>query len=173
MVTFFYFNRIIIMKKNNTNNRSNDFENYVMSIIKSRDNNCIVHEKLSLVAMQVIKDSNKGSILFTDAGSNYYNITGSQKGTEFVYHYPLNNIDIRIECKSRKTINLLGEIIISLNYVANMSEKLFCLVLSDVLMNDYVLDLIKTTIKEKKLINKVWFGSAGDFDAFLAKNLHN
>lgn len=161
------------MKKNNTNNRSNDFENYVMSIIKSRDNNCIVHEKLSAVAMQVIKDSNTdNSILFTDAGSNYYNITGSQKGTEFVYHCPLNNIDIRIECKARKKPNLLGEIIIELNHVNKMNEKLFCLVLSNELMNDYVLDLIKTTIQEKNLTHKVWFGSAGDFDVFLAKKLH-
>lgn len=175
IVTFFIFYRIISMKKNNTNNRSNDFEQQTMQLIKSIGNVHIVHENLSRIGIKIIKESNKDNILFTDAGSIYLTDFGNQKRTEFVYHNLLNRLNWRIECKARKhknTVKLISDILYPLNFVKNIDEDLFCLILSDNLDIPYITNQISQAIKEKNIKHKVWYGTLNQFTTMFKQKLN-
>ncbi|MBN1117784.1 MAG: hypothetical protein JXA77_11300 [Bacteroidales bacterium] len=151
--------------------RHNDFEQQVMSVIESYGNVQLTYDKESVVSTEILKQSNDKNKLFTDAGSPYYTKIGNQKRTEFVYYSPINSVDIRVECKSRKKSGLLGEILYELNFVLKIPEKKYCMVFSDTLIDKYFLKQLKITIKEKNLTEKVWFGSLKNFERFLKKNL--
>jgi len=149
----------------------NEYEDYVKSIIKLHGNVQLEHERQSVRSIEVLKQSCDMNKLFTEASSYYCTEIGNQKRTEFVYHSPLNNTDWRIECKSRKKLGLLGEILRELNYVSKIAEKMYCLVLSDVLINQYFLEEIYTTIKEKNISHKVWVGNAEQFKNLLIERI--
>lgn len=151
--------------------RKNKFEQQVMSVIKTYGNVQLTYENESVVSTEILKHSNDKNKLFTDVGSPYCTPIGNQKRTEFVYYSPLNNVDLRVECKSRQKSGLLGEILIELNFVSKISEKKYCLVLSDTLINEYFLKQLRTTIKEKNLSQKVWFGNLKQFTNLLKKNV--
>ena len=141
----------------------NEFEDYIETITKAYGNVQQNHEGLSVRAIEVMKQASDKNKLFKNARSPYLTENGRQKITEYVYQSPLNNVNWRIECKSRIKPGLLGEILIELNYVANILENLYCLVLSDSLMNPNFLRLLETNIREKNLSHKVWVGSATQY----------
>jgi len=138
--------------------RNNKFENKVEGLIKSFFNITPLPNE-SVRSMEVLKQATDRPILFTDAGSPYPTPTGQQKRTEFVLYCPDYGIDWRIECKSRKTISLIGEITIELNHVADIPEKRYCLVLSKVLDHEYVLNKIQQEIDLRQLNGRVWYGT--------------
>lgn len=152
--------------------RHNEFEEQIRLLIKKHGNVHLEHPRQSVRATEVLKDSNNKNKLFTDASSPYRTEFGNQKRTEFVYHSPDNNIDWRIECKSRKTINLIGEITHELNFVADIPENVYCLVLSDILIRPYILNQLIQIVVEKGLELKVWIGSKKDFKKLLKNKMN-
>ncbi len=149
------------------------FEQKVLSVIRYRGNVQLEYYKLSLVAAKIIKQSNDKDKIIIEAAPPYCTDLGNPKHTEIVFQSPINKLDLRIECKYRVKPSLIGEIIKELNYVADIPEKLYCLVLDDNIATKSILKLIETTVKEKNLINKVWFGSLSNFDIFLMNNCNN
>lgn len=125
------------------------------------------HERLSLLEMQAVKEYDNDNKLFIEAGSPYPTITGQQKRTEIVLQCPDYSIDWRIECKSRQTKSLIGEIIIELSFVAKIPEKLYCLVFNDVLAHPYILNQIQQEIDLRQLNDRVWYGTAQQFETKL------
>jgi hypothetical protein len=153
--------------------RANEFEEQTKTVIKEYGNVQLGYENKSVVAMNVLKQASNKNKLFEDARSPYLSPTGRQKKTEFVYHSPLNNIDVRIECKSRKTIGLIGEITDELHFVSKIPEKQYYLVLSDLLLTDYILARINDIIVEKGLQNKVIVGGLECLKTMLKERVIN
>jgi hypothetical protein len=139
-----------------------------MSVLLKTGQVELVHQSQSVRATEVLKQATNRTTLFTDAGSPYCTELGNQKRTEFVYFAP-NKADWRIECKSRQTIGLLGEISHELNYVAEIPEELYCLVLTENLLTPYFLKELTQIITEKNLEEKVWIGSKKQFKKMLEK----
>jgi len=148
----------------------NKFEDKIENVLAKYGNIQLNFEGESVIAMQVLKQASDKNKLFKRACSPHLSPTGRQKQTEFVFHSPLNNIDWRIECKSRQTKSLIGEITHELNFVANIPEKLYCLVLSDILITPYILGLINQNIAEKGLEAKVWVGTKKQFKNLLKES---
>lgn len=146
----------------------NEFELKVEGLMR-KVLNPLIHENKSVVATKVLKESDDQNRLFKNAGSPYPTPTGRQKKTEFVLWSPEHQIDWRIECKSRKTQSLIGEIIIELNYVANISERVYCLVLNETLNEPYTMNLIKKEIRDRGLFERVWLLPYKDFKKLLKK----
>ena len=150
--------------------RHNNFEQEIMSVLLETGQVELVHQFQSVRAIEVLKQAATKVTLFTDASSPYCTAFGNQKRSEFVYYAP-NKADWRIECKSRQTVGLIGEIERELNYVADIPEKQFCLVLTDNLLTPYILNELQTIVREKDLIDKVWIGSKKQFKKLLKKYL--
>jgi|JFJP01.1.fsa_nt_gi hypothetical protein len=161
-VTPFILTRIISM---------NIFELQTETVLNNHGNVQLIYIGESVVATKILKESTNKNKLFKNACSPYLTPTGRQKKTEFVYHSPSNNIDIRIECKSRKTLGLIGEITDELNFITNIPEKQYCLVLSEILLSNYILDRINTIVVEKELQDKIWVGSLEQFKSFLKEHI--
>lgn len=152
--------------------RYNSFEQSTMEIVHKHGRIEGVYQGSNSVdAIQVIKNNDTSNKLFIDACSPYLTDYGNQKKTEFVLHLPQNGIDWRIECKSRKTPQLIGEILYDLNFVAELKERMYCLVLTDNLCYPYIATQIANTIKEKGIEDKVWFGTQKQFEKMLKKKL--
>ena len=127
----------------------------------------LVHRNQSVRATEVLKQANNRNKLFTDAGSPYPTKLGRQKRTEFVIQCPSSGIDWRIECKSRQTLSLIGEVLIELNNVTDIPESKYCLVFNETLNDPYILNQIQTTVDEKNLNDSVWFGTKAEFKKLL------
>lgn len=148
--------------------RHNEFEDVIEQVIRKHGNVQLIFPKESVRSMKVLKDDTNINLLFTDARSPHLTPTGRQKSTEFVYFAP-NKADWRIECKSRKTYGLLGEITRELNFVADIPEKLYCLVLTDNLLTTDFLNELNQIVREKGLEDKVWIGGKKKFKKMLKR----
>jgi len=147
----------------------NKFESEIIELIK-RVLPVTSRRSISVIADKVIKlydDSNK---LFIQPHSPYPTPFGYQKRNDISLYCPKLNIDWRIECKYRQTNGLLGEISRELNFVADIPEKLYCLVMTDNILTPYFRRELNRNVQEKGLNNKVWIGSKSDFEALLKLN---
>ena len=148
----------------------NKFEDKIENVLAKYGNIQLNFEGESVIAMQVMKQASDKNKLFKRACSPYPSPKARQKQTEFVYQSPVNDIDWRIECKSRQTESLIGEITHELNFVAKIPEKLYCLVLTKNLVTPYILGLINQNIAEKGLESKVWVGTKKQFKNLLKES---
>lgn len=151
--------------------RKNEFEESVNQAIRKVINVQLTFDSESVRAIEVLKQSSNKNKLFYDACSTYLTPTGRQKQTEFVLHCPIYGIDMRIECKSRQTYGLLGEIKSELDYVNNIPESRYCLVLTENLLTPYFLAELKQNVLEKGLTDKVWIGSKKQLKKMLKKSM--
>jgi len=147
----------------------NLFEEKIKQLTHNHGNVQYVLHRESVRSAEVLKNNTDANIMFTEAGSPYLTPTGKQKRTEIVFFAP-DKADWRIECKSRENdYDLIGEIETELNYVQDIPEELYCLVLSDNLLNEYVLNVLHEKIREKGLNGKVWIGNKKQFKKKLKK----
>jgi hypothetical protein len=147
----------------------NTFENEIELVLRKHGNFKLVFENESVASANVLRRNLTQNAMFKNLGSPYLTPTGLQKKTEFGFYSP-DNADWRIECKSRKQSNgLIGEIERDLNYVADIPEKLYCLILTDNLFIPYIINEIKQIISEKQITNKVWLGTKKQFKKKLKK----
>jgi len=150
----------------------NKFEKKINRVIHKVINVQLEYEYETLIATKVLKQASNKNKLFFETGSPYPTITGRQKRTEIVLHCPDSGIDWRIECKSRQSIGLIGQITTELQYVAQIPEKLYCLVFNDVLDNPYILNQIQEQIDLRELNDRVWYGTAKQFKKKLKKAIN-
>lgn len=121
---------------------------------------------------RILKRNENFSTIFLDAPSPYLTINDNYKKTEGVISVPKNGIFWRIECKSQENYSdLIGRVLLELNFVAKLIEDKYCLILEKAFMLSYALKIIDATIREKNLINKVWRGSLDDFEVMLLNKM--
>ena len=140
----------------------NNFEKQIFDIIKKQIS-VTPRKSISVIADKIIKKYDNKNKLFIQPCSPYLTPIGNQKRSDLSLYCPVLNIDWRIECKSRQTIGLLGEIKSELDYVANIPEQLYCLVMTDNLLTPHFLNELNQNVIEKGLNNKVWIGTAKQF----------
>lgn len=147
----------------------NEFETQIEQVLRKHGNFELVFNDESVRSAEILKRSLTENAMFKNLGSPYLTPTGQQKKTEFGFFSP-NKADWRIECKSRhNNYGLVGEIERDLNFVADIPEERFCLVLTDNLINPYVMGEIRQIIADKQIGDKVWIGSKKDFKKMLKK----
>ncbi len=144
----------------------NKYENIIIGLIKK-----IIpvtpRKSISVKGDEAIKMYDNSNKLFIQPHSPYSSPFGYQKRNDISLYCPKLNIDWRIECKYRQTNGLLGEIIRELNFITNIPEKLYCLVMTNNILTSYFRDELNKNIEEKGLKNKVWFGDENDFEILL------
>lgn len=145
----------------------NKFEEEIRQVIVKHGNVHLTYKHESVRTMEVLKDDTDTNLLFIESGSPYLTPTGRQKRTELIYFAP-NKADWRIECKSRENpYGLLGEIQRELNFVADIPESRYCLVLTNNLLTPHFLPELTQNVREKGLQDKVWIGSKKQFKKML------
>lgn len=147
----------------------NRFEKQIFELIKKLIS-VTPRKSISVKADKAIKEYDNSNKLFIQPYSPYLTPTGLQKRTDLSLYCPMYCIDWRIECKSRKNAyDLLGEIERELNFVADIPEQLYCLVMTGNLLTPYLLNELNQIVSEKGLENKVWIGSKKQFKKILKK----
>ena len=148
----------------------NKFEKQIGELSKSIILDLIPRNSISVKADKAIKLYDKGNKLFIQSRSPYQTPTGLQKRSDLSLYCPMYGIDWRIECKSRENAyDLLGEITRELNFVADIPEKLYCLVMTDNLLTTYFLNELNQIVREKGLEDKVWIGNKKKFKKLIKK----
>jgi hypothetical protein len=146
----------------------NKFESEIIESIK-RILIIIPRKSISVKGDEAIKLYDNSNKMFIQPRSPYCSPFGYQKRNDISLYCPKLNIDWRIECKFRETNGLLGEIIRELNFITNIPEKLYCLVMTDNILTPYFRRELNQNVQEKGLGDKVWIGNKCDFEALLIK----
>jgi len=124
-----------------------------------------------LMPMQVIRAVERkrnNNLMFTDVPSTYQTPTGRYKRNEGAIYMPKNNIFWRLECKSQiEYSDMVGRVLFELNFVKNINEGKYCLILEGAYLIRYVRDIVLSVIKEKKLERFIWLGDLEQFIMYL------
>ncbi len=152
--------------------RDDTFEQITLNTLVYKFPNALHFDKYnSLINVQNKKEEvTNRPIIFQDIESPYPTFKGNPHVTEFGLYAPMHKIDARIECKSMSALsNMAKGVLDELQYVTELPEQLFCLVLGKELLNIMFKKALMERIKKFELQRRVWYGSVTELGQLIDK----
>lgn len=116
---------------------------------------------------------NDGPKLFYDAKSPAKTYNDNERETEFVLHYPVFNIDWRIECKDQKANSdgMVNRIVKDIQDVKYLDENMLILVIDGILLKPSIIKAIYNWCQIFEAEGRVWVGNPKEFENMLFRKV--